>query len=126
MWLFFRAQPIAGTVLLLAVASGVLAFRKESVGPIQTMIIAGVGATLLFALIVGGLSLVDFESLFIQFHMLSFSNDLWQLDPQTDYLLILYPEPFWLDTTLRIAWTTLIQIAALAGVAWVLPHWRMP
>ena len=33
--------------LLVAVAAGILAFRKESVGAMQTMIIAGVGATLL-------------------------------------------------------------------------------
>jgi integral membrane protein (TIGR01906 family) len=84
-----------------------------------------VGSTLVLALVVGGLSMLDFESLFIRFHMLSFSNDLWQLDPRTDYLLILYPQAFWLDTTLRIAWITLIQILALAGVAWVLPRWKM-
>jgi integral membrane protein (TIGR01906 family) len=125
MYVFFPAQPVAGFVLLGALALAVLLFRRESIPVIQSMIVAGVGFTLLLAVLVGGLSMLDFESLFIQFHMLSFSNDLWQLDPRTDYLLILYPQPFWLDTTLRMAWMTLIEILALAGVAWLLPRWKM-
>jgi integral membrane protein (TIGR01906 family) len=125
MYVFFRAQPIAGFLLLSAVVFAVLLFRRDSIPVIQWMIGAGVGFTLLLALLVGGLSMLDFESLFIQFHMLSFSNDLWQLNPRTDYLLILYPAPFWLDTTLRMAGMTLIEILALAGVAWLLPRWKM-
>jgi integral membrane protein (TIGR01906 family) len=123
--MFFRAQLVAGIVLLGTGALALLMFRRESMGVIQGMVFAGVGFTLFLAVIVGGLSMLDFESLFIRFHMLSFSNDLWQLDPRTDYLLILYPEPFWLDTTLRIAWMTLIQVLALAGAAWLLPRWKM-
>jgi len=122
---FFKAQPVAGVALVLALVTAFLLFRRDSLGAIQAMILAGVGSTLLLAVLVGGLSMLDFESLFIQFHMLSFSNDLWQLDPRTDYLLILYPEPFWLDVTLRIAWMTVIEILALAGAAWLLPKWKM-
>ena len=125
MYLFFRAQPIAGFLLLSTVVLAVLLFRRDSIPVIQWMIGAGVGFTLLLALVVGGLSMLDFERLFIQFHMLSFSNDLWQLDPRRDYLLILFPEPFWLDTTLRMAGMTLIEILALAGAAWLLPRWKM-
>ena len=125
MYLFFRAQPIAGILLAGTVALAILIFRRRSIAIIQRMIAAGVGCTLLLAVLVGGLSMLDFESLFIQFHMVSFSNDLWQLDPRRDYLLILYPQPFWLDTTLRMAWMTLIEILALAGVGWLLPRWKM-
>ncbi|HEX3243801.1 MAG TPA: TIGR01906 family membrane protein [Chloroflexota bacterium] len=125
MMMFFRVQPLAGVILIGTIALAVLLFRREAISVVQAMIYAGVAFTLFLALIVGGLSMLDFESLFIQFHMLSFSNDLWQLDPRTDYLLILYPEPFWLDTTLRIAWMTLIELLALAGAAWLLPHWKM-
>jgi integral membrane protein (TIGR01906 family) len=124
MRLFFRMQPIAGAALLGTLLIASLVFRRESVGPIQLMMFTGVVATLVLAVLVGAASLMDFSSLFLQFHMLSFSNDLWQLDPRTDYLLILFPEPFWLDTTLRMAWMTLIEIAALAGLALLLPRWK--
>ncbi|MFN0070095.1 MAG: TIGR01906 family membrane protein [Chloroflexota bacterium] len=125
MTLFFRLQPVAGAILFGGIVLALLVFRRDAMGIIQALMFTGVGATLVLAGLIGALSMLDFNSLFLQFHMLSFSNDLWQLDPRTDYLLILYPEPFWLDTTLRIAWMTLLQIAAIAGLAWVLPHWKM-
>ncbi len=49
---------------------------------------------------VGGLTLVlllrgaDFDALFIRFHQLVFTNDLWLLDPATDALIRMLPEPF--------------------------------
>ena len=30
---------------------------------------------------------------------LSFANDLWQLDPRTDYLVRMVPQGFWLGAT---------------------------
>ena len=58
---------------------------------------------------------VDFDSLFILFHKLSFTNDLWLLDPQTDLLIRLMPTEFfihyaailggtWLGTLLIMLW----------------------
>ena len=71
-------------------------------------------------LVVGGLSYVDFGELFLRFHELSFSNDLWQLDPSRDYLLILFPEGFWLDVTLRIAALTGAEAAVLGLIGFAL------
>ena len=42
-------------------------------------------------------SLFNFDRLFLQFHLLSFSNDLWLLDPSRDYLIMLFPQGFWYD-----------------------------
>ena len=36
----------------------------------------------------------DFNALFIRFHELVFTNDLWLLDPETDALIRMLPEPF--------------------------------
>lgn len=40
---------------------------------------------------------VDFESLFILFHKLAFTNDLWLLNPQTDMLIRLMPTEFFVS-----------------------------
>ena len=32
---------------------------------------------------------------------IAFSNDDWMLDPRTDYLIMLFPEGFWLDASIR-------------------------
>ena len=76
----------------------------------------GCVATVALILVAGLGSLVAFEPLFILFHELSFSNDLWLLDPRTDYLLMMFPEGFFLDATLCIAGLS-IAGAILAGTA---------
>jgi integral membrane protein (TIGR01906 family) len=60
-------------------------------------VMAGSGITLLLILALGIGSALDFQSLFLEFHLLSFANDFWQLNPATDYLIMLFPEGFWFD-----------------------------
>jgi len=61
-------------------------------------------------------SLINFEGLFVQFHLLSFSNDFWQLDPSRDYLVMLFPEGFWYDATLFIALGATVMAMLLAAL----------
>ena len=41
-----------------------------------------------------------FEQFFILFHLVSFPNEYWMLDPNTDYLIRLFPEGFFYDAAL--------------------------
>ena len=50
-----------------------------------------------------------------RFHLISFANDLWLLDPRRDFLVMIFPETFFRDATLAIAGLTLGQ-AALTGI----------
>lgn len=68
----------------------------------------GGGVTLAGVLGVGLASVIAFEGLFLLFHRLSFANDLWMLNPRTDYLLILFPGGFWFDATMRVALTAML------------------
>jgi integral membrane protein (TIGR01906 family) len=63
-------------------------------------VIGGSGITLLIILALGIASALNFDQLFLRFHLLSFANDFWQLDPSTDYLIMLFPEGFWFDTAI--------------------------
>ena len=58
-------------------------------------------------------AIIDFTWIFTQFHLLSFANDLWQLDPFRHYLLLLFPERFFLEATLFIALLTVIEFTGL-------------
>lgn len=58
-------------------------------------------------------AIVDFTWIFTQFHLLSFANDLWQLDPYRHYLLLLFPERFFLEATLFIAVLSIIEFIGL-------------
>ena len=75
------------------------------------------GAVTLVAVFGVGLTVVvNFERLFLLFHQLSFANDLWILDPRTDYLLILFPAGFWFDATMRVALTSVLGALLLMSV----------
>ncbi|MFA5451764.1 MAG: TIGR01906 family membrane protein, partial [Dehalococcoidales bacterium] len=61
---------------------------------------------LLVIAMIGIIALMDFNWLFLQFHLISFSNNLWLLDPATDYLIMMFPEGFWADAALLVAGLT--------------------
>ena len=55
--------------------------------------------------ITGGAGLLfmsDFNKYFLLFHEMFFSNDLWLLNPETDLLIRMLPEGFFLDMVVRI------------------------
>ena len=66
-------------------------------------------------------ALLDFESLFLQFHLISFDNYLWQLNPATDYLIRLFPQGFYYDATIFCAIGTGAGAVILGGIGW----WQM-
>jgi integral membrane protein (TIGR01906 family) len=71
--------------------------------------------------LVGIASLIDFDGLWTRFHQVAFRNDLWLLDPATDYLIMLFPEPFWFTATIGIATSVALQtvLVAVIGLALV-------
>ena len=46
--------------------------------------------------------LISFNKMFIIFHEIAFSNDLWKLNINEDYLLMMYPENFFRDIAILI------------------------
>ena len=76
------------------------------------------GFTLALLIGMGLFALVGFDTLFLKFHQLSFANDFWQLDPRTDFLVMLFPQDFWFDATMWVAFRAVggaLIISALAG-----------
>jgi integral membrane protein (TIGR01906 family) len=61
-------------------------------------------------------ALIDFNSLFLLFHYISFTNDLWILDPSKDYLIMMFPEGFFNDAAMLIV-STIIGEAAIIWLA---------
>ena len=80
-------------------------------------VVGGGGITLVLTLALGLATLLGFDQLFLQFHLLSFANDFWQLDPARDYLIMLFPRGFWYDTTLFCTMGTVGITVILCGVA---------
>ncbi len=82
-------------------------------------VVGGSGITLALMLGLGLGTLLGFDQLFWQFHLISFANELWLLDPTKDYLIMLFPRGFWFDTTLFCALATAAGAVVLGGVSGV-------
>ena len=77
------------------------------------------GTGLFFAMIcvLGLVISTDFTKYFVIFHHIFFNNDLWLLDPATDLLINIVPEPFFVDTASYIALVFGISVAVIFGVS---------
>ena len=71
----------------------------------------GRGGVFTFSLVIAVsiLAIIGFDRLFLLFHLVSFSNDLWVLDPRHDYLIAMFPQGFFFDCTVVIAFLTLVE-----------------
>ena len=79
-------------------------------------VIGGSGLTLIVMLALGLGTLFNFEQLFLQFHLISFTNELWKLDPTRDYLIMLFPQGFWYDAAIFCGVVTTGMAIILGGV----------
>ncbi len=80
---------VAGLILL---AAALAIAEKRRIVAFSGLMALGlwVAVALAFAASCG----FDFAQLFIRFHELLFKNDLWLLNPATDAMIRMYPEPF--------------------------------
>ena len=106
----------AGAVLLILPLVGLGLGGSDFLPRLGTLLTAGAILTVVLLGVAGLLSLVDFSQAFVGFHKMAFSNDLWILNPRTDYLIMLYPEGFWLDATLRIAMLSAVEAVVIGAV----------
>ena len=82
------------------------AINKLKSAYLKTLLFVGI---LLFALIIFASS--NFDLFFTKFHETLFTNDLWLLDPNEDYIICLLPEKIFMIYGLRIAIAMLIALA---------------
>lgn len=103
--LFLAGLALRQASLIVIAAAVVLLFalKADVKRVLPRMICAG---TVLFFAILAALAAIistDFTKYFIIFHKIFFNNDLWMLDPSTELLINIVPEPFFMDTAARIA-----------------------
>lgn len=80
-----------------------------------------IGKTLLFGLFanhilllgMGLLIATDFNKYFTIFHKIFFANDLWLLNPKTDLMIQMLPEPFFSGMAIKIGLSFFIYLAIL-------------
>lgn len=107
---------------IIAVCCILLIVQKADIKRVLPKMIC-VGTVLFFVALTALTAIIstDFTKYFIIFHKIFFSNDLWMLDPSTDLLINIVPEPFFVDTAARIAFVFAGTAAATfaACVVWL-------
>lgn len=109
----FRVQELS-LIFALVYVVGVFVWAREdglralarqtlTAGLITVGVLVGLGA----------FAITGFDQAFEQFHLISFENELWKLDPRTDHLIQMFPEDFWFDVTLAAGVMTLVEAGLL-------------
>jgi len=115
-WLNYKVS-LATFIYTFLYIVAILFWRKEK-QRLAKDVLYGSGLTLVLMVLLGIGVLLNFDQLFLQFHLLSFANNLWMLDPSKDYLIMLFPGGFWYDAALFCVLATLGGTVILGGVAW--------
>jgi integral membrane protein (TIGR01906 family) len=109
---------LAGTLAyVLAYAGFCLFWRRRRYRRLAWGLVGGGGITLALTGALGLGAVFGFNELFWQFHVISFSNEFWRLDPTKDYLIMLFPQGFFYDAALFCAAITAALAIILGGVA---------
>jgi len=120
--LVYRIHELALVYVVAYIAAVYLWSRERSMRRLaREAVAAGIATVSVLSISAIGV-LLGFDALFEQFHLISFSNDLWQLDPRTDRLVQMFPMGFWFDVTLAVGVLSLIQggAVALVGLGYII------
>ncbi len=111
----FSVQELALAYVVGYIAVVYLWARERSLRHLARLVALG-GALTLAALALATAAVVaGFDDLFREFHVVSFSNDLWKLDPDRDRLIQMFPRGFWFDATLGVGLLTIAEAALLVA-----------
>lgn len=105
----YRLQEVAGLLIAIFTIYGFIAGGRSFFSKFSIYCLSAGITTIAVVSLAGVISLMGFEQVFLIFHKISFTNDLWQLNPYTDMLLMMFPQGFFFDTTMFIAALTIVE-----------------
>jgi integral membrane protein (TIGR01906 family) len=113
----FRLNEFSLVYVLAYVTCVFLWSRERGLRSLAVQSLIGLGVGFAFVGVIGAFALTGFDQAWTEFHKLVFHNDLWLLDPATDHLIQMFPEPFWKEATylvggLALAETVLVVVLA--------------
>jgi integral membrane protein (TIGR01906 family) len=116
-WLVGRLEAFALSIVVAIAAGRFVVSRSAAPRWVANRALLGAVVTVAVVAALGALTLVDFGELFLAFHVLSFDNDLWQLDPRRDNLIRFFPFAFWFDATVTVALRSVLSALLVVVVA---------
>ena len=125
LYVTYRVQEGMFLYLFAVSLLGFLIVGNDFAGIIRRFFI--LGGLFIFGVIVvfGMVSLIEFDPLFRLFHEISFSNDLWILDERTSFLVRIFPQGFWLESTLMVAVATVAETTGIILFLNLVKWWQI-
>jgi integral membrane protein (TIGR01906 family) len=114
----FSAFALVAVVALAVLIGGWRLAKRRAPEAYWRGIRGGVGLLVAGVVVVGAIGLVAFDLAFEIFHRLFFAGGTYTFDPRADRLVQLFPERFWLETSLAVGAVILVVSACtwwLAG-----------
>ena len=115
--LVYRLQLASLAYIVVYAAVNFFLIRGAFWRGLARRLVWGSGTLIALLAFLGVWSVIDFDSLFLLFHLTSFSNDLWKLAAD-DNLLLMFPQGFFNDATMFIAGAAIGEAVIIGGVAW--------
>jgi integral membrane protein (TIGR01906 family) len=112
-----RIQEIAAVYVLAYVVAFFIWARDGHLRQLAAQALAGVALGILVVGALGAVAAFGFDAAFTRFHEILFRNDLWQLNPETDHLIQMFPEEFWRDVTVMLGVLSAMQAVIIAAIA---------
>ncbi|MGI8927020.1 MAG: TIGR01906 family membrane protein [Tepidiformaceae bacterium] len=113
----YRLNEVALAYVLTYITAVFLWARERPLQALCRRALLGVGAGFTVLGVVGAFALSGFDQFWTRFHEIVFRNDLWRLDPDSDRLIQMFPEPFWEEATYIVGALTLVEAAAVVIVS---------
>jgi integral membrane protein (TIGR01906 family) len=110
----FRVQEASLAFALVFMVAVFIWATEASLRLLARIVLGASLFTLGLLALFGVLALLGFDELFLRFHLVAFTNDLWKLNPDTDHLIQMFPRDFWFDATMLVAGLTAVEAALLA------------
>jgi len=108
-------RVLSGTLIYVLVYAGVSLFwrKRKYWRQLALAVVSGSGFTLVLMLAFGLGAMFNFDQLFLQFHLFSFSNEFWSAE---GYMLLLFPGPFFYDAAIFCT-LAIVGLAIILGGA---------
>jgi integral membrane protein (TIGR01906 family) len=112
-------------LLAIAALAVVLGIRRSTRSVVPAALGRGALLTIALAVVVAVVGTTSYDWFETPFHAAFFEGDSWRF-VETDTLRRLYPDRFWLDTTIFVGGIAVVQAAVLYPIARVWARWAGP
>ena len=119
-YLFNLERTVKHTATIITFLAILFFIKKKEFLTLGKALFYGLFANYIVITLMGILIAVDFNKYFNFFHEIFFSNDLWILDPNTDLMIQMLPEPFFFGMARNIGISFFLYLVIIQVIGYLI------